>query len=128
MFNGSHTDPKTMFIELECYQPYYTIDKDGYPSYEVVKKHTFKTKIRLDMIARVDDVDTFIATPKGSHSLDKTKEEWKEMKYKKVVVLCHTNLGLNGFQDSLYITERCFAHLDGALEDAFGETLTIPEN
>ena len=57
MFNGNLIDPKTMFIELECYQPYYTIKKDGYPSYEAVKKYTFRTKIRLDM-KRVSIVQT----------------------------------------------------------------------
>jgi len=114
------------FIELECYHPYYLIDDGKIVHYSDVVQHTFKTKLRLDMIGRVDEEDSFIAVPDnvGIYGLKKDealKGEHKIVKYKRVVTLCHTNKGINGFQDSLYISERCFDLLDEMLEEEFGD-------
>ena len=122
-------DKTKRFITLECYKPYYTIDKRQYtPSYEDVSKYIYYTKIRLDMIARLDTPESFDATPKESDKseYDPAKEEHKRFAYQRVVVLCTTNLGMNGFQDSLYITERCIKHLQEALDEAYGEAIPLP--
>ena len=118
------------FIELECYRPYYLIDQGAIVHYSDVEQHTFKTKLRLDMIGRIDEEDHFIAVPdnKSIYGLKKDealKGEHKIVKYKRLVVLCHTNKGLNGFADSLYISERCFYHLENALEEEFGDCIRL---
>jgi len=114
------------FILLECYKPWKTIDKSQYTaSYEDVETSTFLTKIRLDMIARVDAPDTFIATPCAATLtyFEPENEEHREVTYQRVVVLCSTSKGINGFQDSLYITERCIKPLQDAMDEVFGSTV-----
>ena len=122
-------DKTKQFITLECYHPYYTVNavkssnKNQYtPSYEDVSKHVFYTKIRLDMISRVDAPDFFTATPKSQtmQYFSREKDEHKDITYQRVVVTCSTSNGINGFQDSLYITERCISRLQKALDEAYG--------
>lgn len=120
-------DKTKQFITLECYHPYYTVDKNQYtPSYEDVSKHTFYTKIRLDMIARLDAPGTFTATPREAdlHYFKPERDEHKDFAYQRIIVLCTTSKGINGFQDSLYITEKCIPFLQKALDEAYGEALS----
>lgn len=115
-------DKTKQFIILECYHPYYTVEKTQYtPSYEDVSKHTFYTKIRLDMIGRVDAPDFFTATPRSTSRkyFSMEQDEHKDITYQRVVVTCSTSKGINGFQDSLYITERCISRLHKALDEAY---------
>lgn len=120
-------DKTKQFVILECYEPYYTVDYGmGYlPTYDEVSKHVFYTKIRLDCIARTDNPEFFYATPRSISKKDfkPAKDEHKAFTYQRVVVTCPTSLGMNGFRDSLYITERCIDKLKTILDEAYGTVI-----
>ena len=120
-------DKTKQFVILECYEPYYTVNCGlGYlPTYDEDSKHTFCTKIRLDFIARTDNPTFFYATPKSmrKNEFKPSVNEHKTFAYQRVVVTCPTSLGMNGFSDSLYITDRCIDKLKTILDEAYGTVI-----
>lgn len=119
-------DKTKQFIALECYKPWCTVDLNNETvSYKALEEARFYTKIRLDMIARVDSPSTFIATPLSRNPMcfDPERDEHLEVVYQRVVVLCPTSRGANGFHDSLYITERCIKRLEKIWDEVFGPAL-----